>query len=246
MAVLLHSFIHLHLRATSSLPFGWARQLTNKRIMPTWSDRLGFRSAASSGSEATARWVEGMRSPAGINSQRQEIRWWRTWLAGWLADWLFFTLVPGKTDGSARYDLTADSYCIRLWQENFYSGNRWWPISRYACSFLALLNICTAAPVSWATEPVFYSWLLSRSSGASWGLNVSFKGSVVIVAKRRASFLIYSFFFLFFLAQSTCWLEIQTGSDPQSHFLDAWGVIEKQHNCIGSVRLDQPLETVFY
>lgn len=74
--------------ATSSLPFGWARQLTNKRIMPTWSDRLGFRSAASSGSEATARWVEGMRSPAGINSQRQEIRWWRTWLAGWLAGWL--------------------------------------------------------------------------------------------------------------------------------------------------------------
>lgn len=243
MAVLLHSFIHLHLRATSSLPFGWARQLTNKRIMPTWSDRLGFRSAASSGSEATARWVEGMRSPAGINSQRQEIRWWRTWLAGWLAGWLtvlHFGAWKNRRIGEIWLD------CWLLLHSIVTGEFLLWPISRYACSFLALLNICTAAPVSWATEPVFYSWLLSRSSGASWGLNVSFKGSVVVVAKRRASFLIYSFFFLFFLAQSTCWLEIQTGSDPQSHFLDAWGVIEKQHNCIGSVRLDQPLETVFY
>ena len=161
--------------------------------MPTWSDRLGFRWAVSSGSEATPGWVEGMRSPTGINSQTQEIRWWRTWLAGCLYGWLTVLHFGAWKNGRIR-EIWLD--CWILLHSIVTGEDLFW--KSLMAHILALLNICTVTPVSWATELVFYPWLLSHSSGASWGLNVSFKGSIDVVAKRRASFLIYSFFFFFF------------------------------------------------
>lgn len=73
---------------TGCFLFGRARQLSNKRIIQTWCEltdlALGQLCAQGQRLQKT-EWVtmERMRSPTSINSQTQtqEIRWLRTWLA---------------------------------------------------------------------------------------------------------------------------------------------------------------------
>lgn len=169
--------------------------------MHTWPERLGFRSAVSSTSVynrlTDSRWKEWEATQA-PTLKTQEIRW--SWI--WLADCSSLWWLEKRMD---ERNVTPDwmeldccvSLCLqrlekilnRLNLELFKAF-----LSSHARSFLALLNIYTVIPESWATEPStlgFWAALVGQLSA-----NTLFKGSLIVVTNSIISYL------LFFLAQS--------------------------------------------